>query len=439
MPALSVIMIVKNEAECLARCLGSVREIAEEIVVADTGSTDATKAIAESFRARVFSIPWENDFAQARNASLAAATGDWLLHLDADEMLDPEGARRIRALVDADGQGADAIEVFLANYSNDPRAWRWVPVSPDDPYAQGHAGYVRVGLLRLFRNGRGFEYREPVHENITESVIERGGRIRSEDILIHHYGYNAGKARSDAKSALYLEIARAKMATRPLDTKALHDFAEQALVLGLTAEAEDACRKALALHPLDLDSATTLANILLNRGAADEARALLEGLEAAGISPPHVVTALAAIALHRSALEEARRRLEAVLSVVPRAIMARLYLARVQDRLGFAAEARRELETAHASAPGIAEISERLQAHGLRTEGEARFQQGQVQEALGLFVEALRRDQEDPLIHNDLGVVLHALGESGKARESFERALRLAPGMAEASENLRSL
>lgn len=436
MPALSVIMIVKNEAECLAHCLQSVRDIADEIVVADTGSTDDTQAIAARFGARVCSVAWENDFAAARNASIAAATGDWLLHMDADEMLDPEAARRIRALVDADGHGADAIELILANYANDPRAYRWTPVAPNDPYAHGYAGYLRVGLLRLFRNRCGFEYREPVHENITESVLEHGGRIRSEDILIHHYGYDAGKVRSAGKSALYLEIARKKAVQRPNDTKTLHDLAEQALSQGFTDEAEAACRRALAIDPFHLDSATTLANMLLNRGDAAEARTLLENLENAGIAPPHLVTALAALACRDGRLQEAQSRIEAVLQAEPNAILARLYLARLLDRLGRPAEALRELQTLRNAVPGLQEIQDRFRAHQLRTEGERRFSEGHVQEALGCLVEALRLDQEDPYIHNGLGVVLHALGQTAKARESFQRALLLAPGLPEAQDNL---
>ena len=90
MPSLSVIMIVKDEAGCLPQCLESVRGIADELVIADTGSTDDTVAIARRFGAKVFHIPWEDDFASARNRTIAAASGDWLLHMDADELLDPE-------------------------------------------------------------------------------------------------------------------------------------------------------------------------------------------------------------------------------------------------------------------------------------------------------------------------------------------------------------
>lgn len=425
MPALSVVMIVKNEEGCLAQCLQSVHAIADEIVIADTGSTDATVAIAKKYGARFFSIPWKNDFATARNHTLQAAIGDWLLHLDADEILDPQGAKRVRELIDADGQGADAIEVTLANYTNDPRGWRWTPAPPGDPLARGYAGYLRVDLLRLFRNRCGFEYRERVHENITESVVENKGRVRHEDILIHHYGYDAPKARSAEKAALYFDIARQKLRERPDDPKCLYDFAENALAHGLMEEAEATCHRALAIDPLHLGSASTLATILLNRGDLSEARQLLERLEAAGITPPHILTALAAIDCREGRLDDAAARLDAALLENPRAIIPRLYRARVFDLQGEEEHAFAELNTALNTAPGLEEIQRRIEAHRLRREGAALLRTERGKEALEIMVRSLQHDPEDPLTHSQAGKALHLLGLTAKAQESFQRARRL--------------
>src|ERR1035437_8094177 len=84
-PTLSLAMIVKNEARCLARCLRSVQAIVDEIVIVDTGSTDDTLQIARDFHARIFHFSWVDDFSAARNQALAKATGDWVLVFDADE------------------------------------------------------------------------------------------------------------------------------------------------------------------------------------------------------------------------------------------------------------------------------------------------------------------------------------------------------------------
>src|SRR5664279_4823041 len=82
---LSLALIVKNEARCLARCLHSVQGVVSEIVVVDTGSTDDTVRIARECQAKVVDYAWSDDFAAARNFALAQTTGDWILVLDADE------------------------------------------------------------------------------------------------------------------------------------------------------------------------------------------------------------------------------------------------------------------------------------------------------------------------------------------------------------------
>jgi len=99
MNTLSLAMIVKNEARCLARCLRSVESIVNEIIVVDTGSTDGTAALAEEFKAKVFHFDWCEDFSIARNFALAQATGHWILVLDADETVTSELAREIQQFI----------------------------------------------------------------------------------------------------------------------------------------------------------------------------------------------------------------------------------------------------------------------------------------------------------------------------------------------------
>lgn len=426
MPRLSVVMIVKNESHCLADCLESAQSIADEIVIADTGSTDDTVSIAKRFGARTDRIEWQNDFAAARNHSIDMATGDWLLHLDADEVVDAAGAQRIRELVDRDGEGADAIEVTLANYCNEMRAWRWVAATPGDPMARGFSGYIAAPLLRLFRNHRGYRYREPVHENITESVMELGGCIRAEPILIHHYGY---AERNDAKARLYLAIAREKIARRPNDPKAWHDLAEQLLALGETEEAADAARHALQIDSNHLAASTTLATIHLNAGHLEEARNVLEPIASLGTAPSHVFTALAAIACKQGRIEDARLLIESAIARDARSIMGLLYRARILDVQGEALEAEKDLCTASALAPSMEEVQHRLRAHARRIDAERKHAQGDLMGALATYVEALKLDSEDPLIHAGIGRVSNSLGKVESAQRCFERARALCPAV----------
>src|SRR5580692_6797465 len=96
---ISLCMIVKNEERVLARCLHSAASLAGEIIVVDTGSTDATLEIAARYGAKVISFDFTRpDFAAARNQALAHASGRWILTLDADETLEPESVPLIRDL-----------------------------------------------------------------------------------------------------------------------------------------------------------------------------------------------------------------------------------------------------------------------------------------------------------------------------------------------------
>ncbi len=439
MASLSVIMIVKNETACLAACLKSVAPIADEIIVGDTGSEDDTVAIAEGFGARVISVPWTNDFSAARNETIRAATSDWLLHMDADEELDAEGAAAIREIVDSDTT-ADAVELILANYCNDVHAWRWTPVDPASSMSRGFAGCLPVGLLRLFRGDRGFIYQEAVHENITASVRERNGVVRQTDIVIHHYGYACTPEIRARKAKLYLKLAREKHLHHPKDLKCLHDVAEQAMACGETDEAESACRDALAIDPMHMEIGTLLSTILLGRNAVDEACQLLLEIEKnIGETPDHVQIVLGVIACYRGNWEEAEERLMRVVQAAPPAPLATLCLARVFDYRSDGKRAHRLLRDLAAAAPHLEEAQARLQSHELRQAGEAAFVGGAAETGLKSLVKALELDAEDAVTHNDLGVLMHTLGDVVRARESFERALKLAPALKDARENLARL
>jgi glycosyltransferase involved in cell wall biosynthesis/acetyltransferase-like isoleucine patch superfamily enzyme len=110
-------MIVKNEESCLEACLNSVKG-ADEIVIVDTGSTDKTIEIAKKYTDKVFSGPeylWRDDFAFSRNQCLEKCTGDWVLIIDADETLEPDGMEKIRAIVASTAKDA----VFFHAVSSD--------------------------------------------------------------------------------------------------------------------------------------------------------------------------------------------------------------------------------------------------------------------------------------------------------------------------------
>ena len=111
MKTLNLVMIVKNEERCLERCLQSVKDLVDDIIIVDTGSEDATKQIAVSFKAKVYDYKWKNDFSDARNFALSKSDSDWNLILDADEYLVQGRRSDISRLLDrVDSLGAIQIK-----------------------------------------------------------------------------------------------------------------------------------------------------------------------------------------------------------------------------------------------------------------------------------------------------------------------------------------
>src|SRR3990167_648830 len=96
---ISLCMIVKNEEKYLGQCLNSVKEIVNEVIITDTGSTDKTKEIAKKFKAKIFDFKWNDDFSEARNESLKHATKEWILVLDADEIINRDDLNKIKEIV----------------------------------------------------------------------------------------------------------------------------------------------------------------------------------------------------------------------------------------------------------------------------------------------------------------------------------------------------
>ncbi len=171
-PLLSLCMIVKNEEHNLGACLASAAGLAGDIVVADTGSTDRTVEIARQHGARVFSFPWVDSFAAARNESLRHAIGKWVLWLDADDRLDAANHARMQELL---WTLPDANLGFVMKCL----------CLPDRVSRRS----TTVDHVRLFRRHPALRWRYRVHEQILPSLRELGGDVRWSDVDIHHTGY----------------------------------------------------------------------------------------------------------------------------------------------------------------------------------------------------------------------------------------------------------
>lgn len=182
-PTLCLCMIVKNESYFLRRCLSQAAEFVDEIVIVDTGSTDDTRAIAAQYTDKVFDYAWRDDFAAARNFSLRKASTDWIIVLDADEVIAPDDWATIHGLMT--DSSVDAYLLTQYNYSREPMDRNWLPVVERTPFSRDYAGYRPNPIGRLFRNRADIYYQGRVHEVIDRSVA--GERYAPVDIPIHHH------------------------------------------------------------------------------------------------------------------------------------------------------------------------------------------------------------------------------------------------------------
>ena len=180
MPQLSLTMIVKDEGKYLGDCLESVKDIADEIIIVDTGSTDDTIEIAKNYGAKIFNFEWANDFSLARNYALSKAKGDWILYLDADERLDARSKSELKKLVS----------------SNQRIGYYCTVLSLDRDSGRDNS----IRYVRLFANYHGIYFSGKVHEQIEPSLIYNGYTLIQSRILIHHIGYNVTKELKQAKA-----------------------------------------------------------------------------------------------------------------------------------------------------------------------------------------------------------------------------------------------
>jgi len=197
---ISLCMIVKNEEKNIGRCLKSVAGVVDEIIVLDTGSTDNTCQIAKEFGARVNSFLWNDNFSDARNASLEMATGDWILFLDADEELRMTSRDSLEKLL-----SNNAVEGYFIKIINYLGNEGWVEVCPDL-------------VFRLFRNKRDYRFRGAIHEQIADVILEKNNQAVyrvAEDISIIHYGYLDRQIKEKDKKNRNLQIIQKELATNP--------------------------------------------------------------------------------------------------------------------------------------------------------------------------------------------------------------------------------
>ncbi len=150
MATISLCMIVKNEEKILARCLDSIYDLMDEIIIVDTGSTDHTKEIAGKYTDKVYDFVWVNDFAAARNFSFSRAGCEYIYIADADEVLDEENHEKFQALKENLLPEVEIVQMYYGNQLSYGTVYN----------------FDRELRPKLFKRVRNFQWIEPVHETV---------------------------------------------------------------------------------------------------------------------------------------------------------------------------------------------------------------------------------------------------------------------------------
>ncbi|UHA76189.1 glycosyltransferase [Paenibacillus sp. 481] len=190
-------MIVKNEEGCLHRCLSSVKDLVDEIIIVDTGSTDQTVEICHLHGANVLHYAWNDHFAEARNYGLRQATGDWILWMDADEVLGSCDTAQLKQTLALQSESIGWIH--LINFIGD---------TPNENDA------FHIAHSRLFRNHIGFKFNNSIHEmlNLEEVLPDYTPAQQLQlPVKIYHYGYMNEYLANKKKSERNIQLLKKEL------------------------------------------------------------------------------------------------------------------------------------------------------------------------------------------------------------------------------------
>ncbi len=416
---ISACLIVRNEEKNLPGCLDTLRSVADEIIVVDTGSSDNTERAARRRGARVYTVPWEEDFSRARNEALERARGDWILVLDADERLAWRGYDAFRAPML--GEKRWGYLLTLCNLYEDRTS--------------------EVLLLRLFRNHPRIRFSGVIHERVEPSLFQMAGdfshAVGRHPARILHTGYLPAAREEKGKDERDLRLLRKQIALDPADPFYHYKFAVHPHVRANGRAAGEAALDAAWRLLEEQDPEGTVFSFTPEVAALKLLQALAEreptsirsiAARAARLvhSSPNLEYALGLAALTSGALEQAEKHLETALSytgtVLPYApfdgVVGFLSLSALSEVFflkGDRVKSRQLFAEAAAS-------SDQEWSHAFFGRPEVLIRRGDPGRALLLLSAAARKAPEDPYPWSRGGELLVELGLQGKAAEWFEKA-----------------
>lgn len=396
-PTISLCMIVKNEEEHLPNALNSVKDVVDEIIIVDTGSTDNTVEIAKSFGAKVYFYEWNDDFASARNEALKYATCDWILSMDADDEMNAEQVRNLKEILA--NLEDDILGVQLPIYSN----------TPDGNTMMNY-------LIRLFRNHPEIRFSRKIHEVVDFSINKLGGRIiRATDIPVIHRGYEEPNT-IKRKIERNFKLIKEEVENNPDDASMWMYLAKSYCSIGDLENGISAYKKAIDIagtNPLfrfaKLVSLIDLATLYLNRGELDLAE--LYALKAVNFDPnfPDAHYIAGNVYFKKKQFNEAYSEFQKVLDVDPMKSYGLVFSSQVRG----------------------------LPLYVMLT--ACAIELKKYSDAVIYGENALKISSNNPDIFNNLGIAYANLGVFSEAKRCFERALELDPNNTKFRMNMVTL
>lgn len=233
MNTLSACLIVKNEEANLRECLHALTDIVDEIIIVDTGSTDRTIEIANEYGAIIIKSQWEHNFSKARNIALRQASSDWIVSIDADEvLLNPqEVLRTIQSATGTTGGFLLSVQSYFDR-------------------ADGGKDVFTTNLLRLFRNNHNIYFKGIIHEQVLQTIFAAGMEVAYSNIQFLHKGYNLTPNEMKKKQERNLQLLSFALEKKPHNSYNLMQRGKTYMALGDNSKAETDLR-------LSLENATT--------------------------------------------------------------------------------------------------------------------------------------------------------------------------------------
>jgi len=406
MGKLSVCMITLNEENDLSKCLKSVKPFADEIIIVDTGSTDKTKGIAKQFGAKLFDFTWVDDFSAARNVSLDHATGDWILVIDADEIISKEDLKKIKFIIEK--TDSDAFFLDQRNYTTNTKVHGWKPV---DHYKECKGdGFFSNPIIRLFRNKKEIRFSNKIHEMVDKSLLKISAKVENSGIPIHHYGPLRSEEFINKKREKYLRIGLAQIKETPDNPRPYYEVAMIYKNTGKFEKAEEFFKKVAVLDERYLLVYTNLGEVYGKRG--DLKRAVEAYRKSIELKPKNenAFINLSLIYTQKNKFNEAISLLVKALDNNPKSSTAYNNLALLMVKKKDYAKAVKILTTAH-KRTGLAKFKAAKDAL-LKKQPEIIkqqewYQSGDYKNLEKHFKAKLKKDPNDVMAATNLGLVYH--------------------------------